>query len=110
MQHVAHTEAVAGTAEAVAGTAEAVAGTAEAVAGTAEVVAGTVEVVAGTAEVVVGMAEVVVGTDTTMAAVVGGGPGVVVGVPLGGYYYDSECQTVRVCNRYGHCWLQESCY
>ena len=37
------------------------------------------------------------------------GPGVVIGVP-GGYYYDSGCQTVRVCNRYGHCWLQESCY
>ncbi|WP_058535829.1 hypothetical protein [Legionella saoudiensis] len=38
------------------------------------------------------------------------GPGVVIGAPLGGYYYDSGCQTVRVCNNYGHCWLQESCY
>lgn len=38
------------------------------------------------------------------------GPGVVIGAPLGGYYYDSGCQTVRVCNSYGHCWLQESCY
>lgn len=41
----------------------------------------------------------------------GPGIGVVVGTP---YYYDNdyypECQTVRVCNRYGHCWLQESCY
>lgn len=39
----------------------------------------------------------------------GWGPGVVIGVPFGGYYAPA-CQTVRVCNNYGHCWLQESCY
>ncbi|HHT0594091.1 TPA: hypothetical protein ACTXXA_002308 [Legionella anisa] len=40
-----------------------------------------------------------------------GGTGVVIGVPYyhNNYYYP-ECQTVRVCNQYGHCWLQESCY
>ena len=40
-----------------------------------------------------------------------GGAGVVIGAPLGGYgYYSDECKTVRVCNPYGHCWLQQSCY
>jgi hypothetical protein len=29
----------------------------------------------------------------------------VVGAPL---YYG--CQTIRVCNSYGNCWLQQSCY
>lgn len=38
-----------------------------------------------------------------------GGTGVVIGVP--GYYYAAPaCQTIRVCNAYGHCWLQDSCY
>lgn len=45
----------------------------------------------------------------------GVGTGLLIGAPLlynnyyDNYYYPS-CQTVRVCNRYGHCWLQESCY
>ena len=40
------------------------------------------------------------------------GPGVVIGVPYynDDYYYNDYCQTVRVCNNYGHCWLQQSCY
>ncbi|WP_027271723.1 hypothetical protein [Legionella sainthelensi] len=38
-----------------------------------------------------------------------GGTGVVIGVP--GYYYaPPACQTIRVCNAYGHCWYQDSCY
>lgn len=42
----------------------------------------------------------------------GWNPGVVIQVPLGvgGYYFAPSCQTVRTCNRYGHCWLQQSCY
>ncbi len=42
-----------------------------------------------------------------------GGPGIVIGVPLGGYYgpgyYSPPCETVRVCNPVGHCWLQQMC-
>ena len=34
----------------------------------------------------------------------GGG---VIGAP---YYYGYGCQTIRVCNSYGRCWLQQSCY
>lgn len=31
------------------------------------------------------------------------------GVPA--YYgYRGGCQTIRVCNSYGHCWLKQSCY
>ncbi|WP_058499345.1 hypothetical protein [Legionella gratiana] len=38
-----------------------------------------------------------------------GGTSVVIGVP--GYYYaPPACQTIRVCNAYGHCWFQDSCY
>lgn len=37
-----------------------------------------------------------------------GGAGVVVGVPFGEYYAPA-CQNYRVCNRYGHCWLEPSC-
>lgn len=37
-----------------------------------------------------------------------GGTGVIVGVPFGGYY-PPACQTVRICNHYGHCWLQQEC-
>lgn len=37
-----------------------------------------------------------------------GGTGITIGVPFGGYYAPA-CQTVRVCNNYGHCWLQQSC-
>jgi hypothetical protein len=32
----------------------------------------------------------------------------VVGVP--GYYGYGNCQGVRVCNRYGKCWIQRECY
>jgi hypothetical protein len=39
----------------------------------------------------------------------GWGTGVVIGVPFGGYY-PPACQTIRVCNNYGHCWYQDSCY
>lgn len=43
----------------------------------------------------------------------GGGPGIVIGVPLGGYYgpryYPPVCETVRVCNSVGQCWLQQEC-
>ncbi|MGL5741360.1 MAG: hypothetical protein ACRCXC_01830 [Legionella sp.] len=39
----------------------------------------------------------------------GWGPGVVVGFPDDDYYAPA-CQTIRVCNSYGHCWLQDSCY
>ncbi len=35
-----------------------------------------------------------------------GGPTVVIGTP--GYYAPS-CETVRVCNSTGQCWLQQSC-
>ncbi|MFT4059380.1 MAG: hypothetical protein QM652_07510 [Legionella sp.] len=43
------------------------------------------------------------------------GPGIIIGAPLyDDYYYapayPPACQTVRVCNNYGHCWLQQSCY
>ncbi|MCE0724634.1 MULTISPECIES: hypothetical protein [Legionella] len=38
------------------------------------------------------------------------GPGVVIGVPYYNDYYYPECQSVRVCNQYGHCWYQDSCY
>jgi hypothetical protein len=38
----------------------------------------------------------------------GWGPGVIIGVPFGGYYSD-DCETIRVCNPYGHCWLEQSC-
>jgi hypothetical protein len=37
------------------------------------------------------------------------GPNVVINVPSPGYY-GPVCDTVRVCDRYGHCWLEESCY
>ena len=40
----------------------------------------------------------------------GWGPGVVIGAPYYDDYYAPACQTVRVCNNHGHCWLQESCY
>lgn len=39
-----------------------------------------------------------------------GGSGVVIGVPYYNDYYYPECQSVRVCNQYGHCWYQDSCY
>jgi hypothetical protein len=36
---------------------------------------------------------------------------VIIGAPfVDDDYYAPACQTVRVCNNYGHCWLQESCY
>lgn len=35
------------------------------------------------------------------------GGGLVIGAP---YYYGGGCQTVRVCNRYGNCWLRQNCY
>lgn len=40
------------------------------------------------------------------------GPRVIIGAPFvdDDDYYAPACQTVRVCNNYGHCWLQESCY
>ena len=36
------------------------------------------------------------------------GGGAIYGAP--GYYYGGGCQTIRVCNQYGNCWLQQSCY
>jgi hypothetical protein len=39
---------------------------------------------------------------------VGGGPGVVVGVPFGGYYAPS-CQTIQTCNSAGVCSSQQYC-
>ncbi len=42
-----------------------------------------------------------------------GGTGIVIGVPLGGYYgpgyYSTVCQRVRVCNAYGQCWVRTQC-
>ena len=42
-----------------------------------------------------------------------GGPAVVIGVPLGGYYgpeyYAPVCETVRICNQNNHCWLEQEC-
>ncbi|CEG57139.1 hypothetical protein [Legionella fallonii] len=39
------------------------------------------------------------------------GGAVIVGAPLYyGYYGGYGCQTIRVCNAYGNCWLQQSCY
>ena len=38
------------------------------------------------------------------------GGAVVIGAPLYYGYYNYGCQTVRVCNAYGSCWLQQSCY
>ena len=44
-----------------------------------------------------------------------GGGGIVIGVPggyYGGYgpgYYAPTCQSVRICNDNGSCWLQQEC-
>lgn len=36
------------------------------------------------------------------------GGGVVIGAPY--YYGNGGCQTIRVCNQYRNCWLEQSCY
>ena len=44
-----------------------------------------------------------------------GGPNIVIGVPLGGYYGPTYvvpapvCETVRICNQYNRCWFEEEC-
>lgn len=43
-----------------------------------------------------------------------GGPNVVIGVPFGGYYGPEYfaapvCETVRICNQYNRCWLEQQC-
>ncbi len=43
------------------------------------------------------------------------GPSVVIGVPFGGYYgpeyyvQPPVCETVRICNQYHECWLEQEC-
>jgi hypothetical protein len=43
------------------------------------------------------------------------GPGVVIGVPFGNYYGPSYaypppiCETVRICNQFNECWLEQEC-
>ncbi len=44
-----------------------------------------------------------------------GGPNIVIGVPLGGYYGPTYvvpapiCETVRICNQYNRCWFEDEC-
>lgn len=43
------------------------------------------------------------------------GPGIVIGIPFGGYYGPGyygppPCQTIRVCDQYSdECWLEQAC-
>ena len=39
-----------------------------------------------------------------------GGPSVIIGVPLGGYYGPQPCQNVQVCDPYENtCWMEQQC-
>ena len=43
-----------------------------------------------------------------------GGPSVIIGLPFGGYYGPEyyappPCETIRICNSVGQCWLEREC-
>ena len=43
-----------------------------------------------------------------------GGPSVIIGLPFGGYYGPEyyappPCETIRICNSEGRCWLEREC-